>query len=642
MHLHVDIETYSPIDVKTAGVYRYAEHAEIMLCSYALDDGPITLWDCANAPLPPAELLRMLEDPAIIKWAHNAQFERTLFNKVWRLDTDPRMWRCTMAWGRSLGLPPALGDMAEQLKLPQKKNAAGYALIRKFCVPQKKGPRVYPSADPDDWARFGWYCVDDTAAERAVHAKLTRLGLELPASEWALWEADQRINDRGVRVDTDLAGAAVVKSKERNDALLREAIELTGVNNPRSVKQLKDWLADVELLEIESLNKKVVFSLLPQVDEKARRVLEIRQEVGKSSVTKFAAIERSVCEDGRVHGAFEFYGAQRTGRWAGRLVQLHNLPSNKLELEALEEARLAVRTEPVDELRLWYPNLANVLSELVRCAFLPSGQVLYVVDFSAIEARVLAWGANEEWRLNVFRTHGKIYEASASMMFGVPLETIVKGHANYPLRQKGKVSELALGFAGGVGALKTMGALEMGLVEDELQPIVDAWRKASPRIVSMWYDMERAARKAIAERGNLVKGDKYAFIHEKGALWMVLPSGRRLAYLHARINSDNEIEFDGLDPDTKRWGVLRTYSGKLVENWTQAVARDCLAAKMLAIDNDTAISTPIVMHVHDELVLDGDADQKRVMQHMVEPIPWAKGLPLNAAGFTTPFYRKDA
>ena len=662
-NLHIDIETYSPIDLKTCGVYRYAEEAEILLISYAFDDGPVQMHDCTAFDGLPADLLNGLTDPAVMKWAHNANFERVLITSCLGIPCPPASWRCTMVWGRSLGLPPALANMAEELKLPHQKNPDGKGLIKRFSRPVKPtkghpGVRWLPSEDPAGWEAFKRYCIDDTETERAIERKLDRLGLHWKASEWKLWALDQKINDRGVQVDLELVDAAMTMRATRNEALIKKAQQITGLDKPTSVAQLKKWLLDAEGMEVESLAKDSVSELMDTVGPEAKLVLQIRQETGKASVGKFAAIQRAACKKGRIHGMFEFYGA-RTGRWAGRLAQLHNLPGNTLQLHEIESAISMVKGDKADELQALYGNVGALLSELVRPALLPANGQFLVVDLSAIEARVLSWGAGEDWRMSVFRGDGKIYEASAARVFKVPLDTLIKGHPNYALRQKAKVLELACGFQGSVNALINMGALNSGLTEAELKPLVDDWRAANPNIRAMWRDMEDKAREAIfnwnmredPKRRALARRDKralYSFIVEKNCLFMTLPSGRRLAYLHPRITATNlelgekggEIEFDGVDALTHKFGPLRTYGGKLVENWTQAVARDLLAEAMTRIE---ASGHEIVAHVHDEVVIDAPTGVHvdDLIALMIQPVHWAPGLPLAAAGFATKFYRKD-
>ena len=675
--MHVDIETFSTVDLQKCGVYRYSEEAEILMVSYAFDAEPVKLWDCTTGDAAPAELIDALNDDSIIHMAHNANFERVLFQACFNIPCPPASWRCTMAWGRSVGLPAGLGPMAKVLKLEQQKNPAGFALIKRFCVPvkpTKEHPtaRWLPSEDPAGWAAFKQYCVEDTEAERAVERRLITLGFELLDSEWALWALDQKINDRGVAVDLALVDAAITMSLARNTKLLQEALDLCGVavSNARSVAQIKAWLLDEELLEVDSLNKKSLRDLLPQVGPKAKRVLEIRQEVGKTSVDKFTAMKRAVCRDGRVHGMFEFYGAQRTGRWAGRLVQLHNLPSNNLSLVDLTDAIELVKAGDVETLEMLHGNVAVALSELIRPALVPVNGQYLVVDFSAIEARVLSWVAGEQWRLDVFRGDGKIYEASAARAFHVPIETIVRGHENYALRKKGKVLELACGYQGAENALITMGALESGIEVDELRPMVDAWRVASPNIKKFWYQIEADCREAILlwnlrkdpkQKGKSLKVQqpKYSFEVVRNCLFMTLPSGRRVAFLHPRFSAGiphttfdennqpvtelvgaGDIEFDGVDAKTKRYAAMTTYGGKLTENLVQAVARDLLAEGLVRLD---AFGHDIVMHVHDEAVLDAppDANVDEISELFSQRPGWAYGLPLDAAGFTTPFYRKE-
>jgi DNA polymerase len=547
-----------------------------------------------------------------------------------------------MVHALELGLPGSLDEVAKALNVDQQKDASGKKLIKKYCVPDKEGRQNLPSDElvDTDWQAFKEYCMQDVRTEIAIRKKLETFPLH--DHEWELWSIDQRINDRGIEIDPVLVANAVNMNDIYKDKLEVEAIKLTGLHNPNSLQQLKTWFKQAEGIEIEEINKQTIPELLKQVEsDTARRVLEIRKEMSKTSVKKYDAMWQGKCKDNRVRGLLQFYGAGRTGRWAGRLVQVQNLPANKMS--DLSTARSLVRSGDYDTVEMLYGNVPDALSQLVRTAFVPkAGHRFIVADFSAIEARVIAWLAGESWRLDVFNTHGKIYEASAAQMFGVPLESIGKGS---PLRQKGKVAELALGYQGGVKALEAMGALKMGLTEEELPGIVKAWRKANPAIVSLWRNIEESFGLSIKIGKSTYNG--LFFDVKKSIAFITLPSGRRLAYVkpdiapHPKFEGKDEITYMGVDQNTRKWTRLSTYGGKLVENVVQAIARDCLAESLKRLERE---GYRIVMHIHDEVVLEVPSEwssAEQVAEIMGEGIKWAPGLPLTADAFETDYYRKD-
>lgn len=649
--LSIDIETYSSVDLKSSGVYAYAASPdfEILLLAYACNNEPVKIIDIAGGEKVPDMVLAALTNPLIIKTAYNANFERTCLAAYFKMQMPPEQWRCTAIHAAILGMPPTLGAVAQVLGFPEDKQKMGIgsSLIRYFCIPCKptktngERTRNLPQHDPEKWKTFKDYCIRDVEVERAIREKLSRF--PVPANEQALWELDQKINDRGIRVDRELVKKAIICDKQYTERLMDEAITLTGLDNPKSVAQLKDWLYEAEGEEIESLDKKSIPKLLDKTEsETTKRVLVLRQEMSKTSVKKYSAMLHSIGTDDRIRGLLQFYGANRTGRWAGRLVQVQNLPQNKLPDLAL--ARQLVKKGEFDTLEILFGSPAFVLSQLVRTAFIPdTGHRFIVADFSAIEARVIAWLAGEKWRMDVFNTHGKIYEASAAQMFHVPVESVTKGN---PLRQKGKIAELALGYQGGKGALITMGALDMGLSEDELPDLVAAWRDANPNIVKLWYLFEEAAIRAVRGKTTVPLQLGVEFSYENGILFMRLPSGRRLAYIRPRLEMNEKfgkegLTYEGVDQTTKNWGRLNTYGGKLVENCVQAIARDCLAVAMQRLDE---ARYEIVMHVHDEVILNvpnGQSSPEEVAEIMGRPIEWATGLPLRAEAFETEFYKKD-
>jgi DNA polymerase len=641
--LRIDIETYSSVDLKKSGVYAYVDSPdfEILLFGYAFGDDPVQVIDLLDFETIQDIVYNALTDPSIIKKAFNAAFERTCIAKHFKLPMPPAQWRCSSVHALYLGLPNYLEGVGKVLNLEVQKDASGKALIKYFSMPCKatkvNGGRTrnYPQHAPEKWEQYKAYCIQDVVVERDISRVLDKH--PIPDSEQRLWELDQKINDRGIRIDPALVFHAIACDKQYKEKLMSEAIDLTGLANPNSGAQIKAWLLEAEGLEVESLTKDTVPLLLDQVDsDTARRVLELRQELSKTSVKKYQAMQRGICTDDRIRGILQFYGAGRTGRWAGRLVQVHNLPKNYLHDLAL--ARSLLLEGKYELLEILFESVSGLLSQLIRTTFIPSeGNLFRVADFSAIEARVIAYLAGEQWRMDVFATHGKIYEASAAQMFKIAIEDVSKAD-----RQRGKVAELALGYAGGPNALITMGALDKGLLEEELQPLVDAWRAANPSIKKFWKDTERVAIHAMEVPGkewNLHHG--ISFQYSAGILFCKLPSGRKLAYYKPRIEEGTygkQLSYEGVN-DKKQWTRLRTYGGKLVENIVQAIARDCLGESMLRLD---AKGYVIVMHVHDEVIDDSTFGSLEDMcSIMGEPIGWALGLPLRADGFETNFYKKD-
>jgi DNA polymerase len=649
--LQIDIETYSSVDLIKCGVHRYVESPdfEILLFAYAFDNDPVEVIDLTEDFGIPARVLWALTDPAITKTAFNAAFERTCIAEHFGIEADPLQWQCTAVWSMALGLPGHLAGAAEVLNLDAQKDGKGKALIKYFSVPCKPTKvnegrtRNHPHHAPEKWEQYIEYNRQDVVVEREVRRKLERF--PLPAHEWKLWALDQKINGRGTRLDPAVYEAAIELDDLYKIRLVEEAKEITGLSNPNSDPQLKGWLID-NGLQVESLAKDFMADLVEAApDDETRRVLEIRQEMGKTSVDKFNAMNRSACSDSRAKGLLQFCGAGRTWRWAGRLIQVQNLPQNKFE--DLELSRSLLMARDFELLEMLYGAPPFVLSQLIRTAFIPSeGNRFIVSDFSAIEARVIAWLADEYWVLDVFKGHGKIYEATAANMYNVPFETIAKGMVNYYLRAKGKVATLACGYQGGPNALIAMGALKGGVKEEELPAIVKQWRDANPNIVKLWYNAERAAVQAVREKTTVKVAHGVQYRYEAGMLFADLPSGRSLAYFNPRIKPDpnfgkDGLVFDGMDQVKKKWMSHRTYGGRLVENLVQAIARDCLAESMVRLDDN---GYEIVMHVHDEVVLDvpiGAGSVGEVTEIMGRPISWAPGLPLNAAGFECEFYQKD-
>ncbi|CAH8772253.1 DNA polymerase [Paenibacillus dendritiformis] len=647
--LQIDLETFSSVDLKKCGVHRYVEAPdfEILLFGFAFDDDPVEVIDLTAFEDVPKDVMDALRSD-VIKTAFNAGFERTALSRYFGIDCNPDYWRCTAVHALTLGLPGYLEGVADVLKLSAQKDAKGKALIKYFSVPCKptkangKRTRNYPHHDPEKWQQYIEYNRQDVVVERAIRRKLERF--PVPVHEWHLWALDQQINDRGVHLDPELFNAAIACDAEYGARLTEEAKELTGLDNPNSDVQLKAWLAE-HGLEAGSLAKEHMPALLDAApDDETSRALELRQEMGKTSVDKYNAMHRSICSDGRARGLLQFCGANRTWRWAGRLIQVQNLPQNKIE--DLTLARETLRSGDFELLEMLYGAPPFVLSQLIRTAFIPAAGCRFIVsDFSAIEARVVAWLADEQWVLEVFRGHGKIYEATASQMFGIPFETIVKGHENYRYRAPGKVAVLACGYQGGPNAMAAMDS-KKEIDPDDYPRLVKQWRDANPNIRRLWYKAEEAAVTAVREKTAVKLAHGVQYRYEAGMLFADLPSGRSLAYVNPRIKPDpnfgkDGIVFDGMDQVKKKWMSHRTYGGRLVENLVQAIARDCLAVAMTRL---AAEGYEIVMHVHDEVVLDvpvGTGSVEHVTEIMGRPIDWAPGLPLQAAGFECDFYQKD-
>ncbi|GAB1462197.1 DNA polymerase [Pedobacter sp.] len=652
--LAIDIETYSSNDLIKSGVYKYVEAPDfaILLFACSIDGKPIEVFDLTklNTDNKVRERSRIvfqaLTDPNVLKTAFNANFERTCISKFFNLILPPEQWECTMVKASMLGLPLSLDAVAKVLKLEDQKDSKGKALIRYFSIPCKptkaNGGRTrnLPEHDPEKWQQFIDYCEQDVRTELAIREKIKFF--EIPETERKLWNLDQKINDEGIIIDPVFVENAISLDAINKERLTKEAIEITGLSNPNSAAQLKTWLSDETGTEVTSLTKEAIPVLLEDTDcDTVTRVLNIRQEMAKTSVKKYEAMRKAICEDSCVRGLLQFYGANRTGRWAGRLVQVQNLPQN--HLVDLDLARQLVLSNDLEMLEMLYGNVPDTLSQLIRTAFVaPENSRFIVADFSAIEARVIAWLAGEKWRLDVFNTHGKIYEASAAQMFKVPIESVTKGS---PLRQKGKVSELALGYQGGPNALIKMGALKQGLTEDELPKLVAMWRNANPAIVRLWDDIEDAAITAVSEGVPVQIMFGIRFLVERGILFIELPSKRRLAYLKPNLKPSKfgglSLTYEGMNQTTKQWGVQDTYGGKLVENIVQAIARDCLAEAMLKVD---AAGYKIAMTIHDEIVCEMPNDKgslEEINALMGAPISWAKGLPLTADSYETVYYKKD-
>lgn len=688
MNLSIDIETYSSIDIKKAGLYRYVQSPdfEVLLFAYSVDGAPVCVVDLAQGETLPSDIMNLLLNPAVLKHAYNAAFEWYCLSKHLMLSEAIMLdwlsqWRCTMLHGLYCGYTAGLAATGEALGLPvdKRKLGTGMSLIRTFCVPQKpikpvmpskhkvnrdeflseidramqgaqstlpRGSRVriLPHHEPEKWLLFKSYCAQDVVTEMEIEHRLE--SFPVPPEEQRLWQLDQAINARGVRVDTRLIDSALAIDETTTRELTAEAIMLSGLSNPKSVQQLTAWLEEEIDEEIPDLRKETVKDLLKGdlESDAARRVLEIRQQLSKTSTKKYSAMREAVCDDSRVRGLLQFYGANRTGRWAGRLVQVQNLPQN--HLPALDFARELTEGRNIAALQLLYGSVPDTLSQLIRTAFIPSeGNVFLVADFSAIEARVISWLAGEQWRMDVFATHGKIYEASAAQMFGVPIEEITK---DSPLRQRGKVAELALGYQGGVGALVKMDTAKK-IDPDEMPEIVRRWRDANRRIVDLWYAVENAALTTMqtgqpsGARGILFarEGD---YITGQDFLTITLPSGRKLYYVKPFLSpnqwGNDSLHYYGMDQATKKWSTVDTYGGKLVENIVQATARDCLAVAMQRLE---ARGLRIVMHVHDEVIVDApqNISLEETCAVMGEPIPWAPGLLLKADGFTSSFYKKE-
>lgn len=657
-HLSIDIETYSDVDLTKAGLYRYCDTPafEILLFAYSVDFGPVKIIDFTTGEKLPADIFNALSDENIQKHAYNATFEITCLNHA-GFKTPPEQWRCTMLHGMYLGYPAGLAKLGEALGLPddKKKMGVGKALIRYFCVPctptKSNGNRTrnLPKHEPEKWQLFKTYCCQDVVTEMEDLKRL--LAFPVPQEVQDDWVIDYRINSRGIAVDNELVNGALAIDAEYKNELTAKAIAITGLSNPNSRSQLLSWLNENTSLDLPDLTKATVTANLNVDDKTAAEILDIRRELSKSSVSKYKAMETAMCGDKRVRGLLQYYGASRTGRWAGRLVQVQNLPRNYIE--NLDTARELVKSHNRQGLNLLYGDVADTLSQLIRTAFIaPEGDTLCVADFSAIEARVLSWLAGEQWRMEVFASHGKIYEAAASMMFGVPIEKISKGNPEYSLRQKGKVAELALGYQGGANALISMGALKMGLTEDELPDIVHRWRQANKRICDFWYAVDQAALSVLETAQpagvghNIILAREFNAVYGLDFLTVQLPSGRKLFY-PAPFLAENQFGRAAIHYKTQianKWCCTSTYGGKLVENITQAVARDCLA---IALRRLVAAGYKPLMHIHDEVVCEvpltslHDDEVERMSQIMCQPIDWAPGLLLNAAGFQNKYYMKD-
>ena len=639
--LSIDIESYSDVNLSKCGVYKYASSPafEILLFGYAVDGGDVRVVDLACGEQIPDEILSALSDASVTKWAFNAMFERVCLSNFLGEWLEPEGWRCTMVWAATLGLPLSLESAGVALGLEKQKLTEGKDLIRYFCVPCKptkaNGGRTRnrPEHDPEKWKRFKAYNLRDVETEMQIQKRLS--GFPVPDAIWEEYHLDQEINDRGIGVDMELVRQAIAMDARSRERLTDALQELTGLENPNSVQQMKQWLAD-HGLETDTLGKKAVAELVKTAPEPLREVLSLRQQLAKSSVKKYTAMENAVCADSRAHGMFQFYGANRTGRFSGRLIQLQNLPQN--HMSDLAQARALVRGGNYEALSMLYGDIPDTLSQLIRTAFVPQdGRKFIIADFSAIEARVIAWFAGERWRLKVFEDGGDIYCASASQMFHVPVE---KHGVNGDLRQKGKIAELALGYGGSVGALKSMGALEMGLAEEELQPLVDAWRGSNPMITQFWWDVDRAVKDCIRQR---VPTETHGlrFDYRSAMIFITLPSGRRLAYVKPRIGENQfggeSVTYMGVG-GTKKWERLESYGPKFVENIVQGTARDILCYAMQTLKNCS-----IVAHVHDEIIIEADRRMSlsAVCEQMGRTPPWAKGLKLRADGYECEFYQKD-
>lgn len=643
--LSIDIETFSDVQLPKTGVYRYCEspNFEILLFAYSVDAGPVQVIDLACGEKIPEDVIAALEDDNVIKWAFNASFERICLSRFLGYPSgdylSPESWRCSMIWAATMGLPLSLEGVGAVLGLEKQKLTEGKDLIKYFCQPctatKSNGGRIrnMPFHAPDKWEAFKRYNIRDVETEMDIQKKLHKF--PVPDSVWEEYHIDQEINDRGVRLDMELVHQAIAMDTCSREELTAAMKNMTDLDNPNSVQQMKQWLSE-NGVETDSLDKKAVTELLKNAPKKLADVLTLRQQLAKSSVRKYQAMEKTVCEDGRAHGMFQFYGANRTGRFSGRNIQLQNLPQN--HLPDLAEARSLVRSGDFEGVKLLYEDVPDTLSQLIRTAFIPrEGAQFFVADFSAIEARVIAWFAGEEWRQKVFANGGDIYCASASQMFKVPVE---KHGVNGHLRQKGKIAELALGYGGSVGALKAMGAIDMGLSEDELPALVDAWRQSNPHIVAFWWAVDRAVMEAVKYKHTTTEYG-LTFSCRSGMLFITLPSGRNLAYVKPKIGTNKFggscITYEGVG-STKKWERLDSYGPKFVENIVQATARDILCYAMKTLRHCS-----IVMHIHDELVIEADPRMSldAVCEQMGRTPPWAKGLLLRADGYVTPFYKKD-
>ena len=658
-YISIDIETYSDVDLQKCGVYRYTQSAnfEILLFGYAVDGGAVQVTDLACGEKVPVEIIKALTDDSVTKWAFNSSFERVCLS-VWLQRNYPQYfsgysidedsvrdyldsvaWRCSMVWSAYMGLPLSLAGAGTVLGLEEQKLKEGKDLIRYFCVPCKptkvNGGRTrnLPEHDMEKWNLFKFYNQRDVEVEMSIQDRLKKY--PVPDFVWGEYHLDQEINDRGIALDIDVVKNAIAFDAKSKAELAEKMQELTDLDNHNSVVQMKQWLAD-NGLEMDSLGKKEVAQAVKTAPKELTEVLLLRQQLSKSSVKKYQAMQNAVCEDGRARGMFQFYGANRSGRWAGRMIQLQNLPQN--HMPDLEQARGLVESGNYDAIELLYDDIPDTLSQLIRTAFVPKdGNKFIVADFSAIEARVLSWLAGEEWRTEVFTSGGDIYCASASQMFKVPVE---KHGVNGHLRQKGKIAELALGYGGSVGALKAMGALEMGLAEEELKPLVNAWRASNPNIVKFWWDVDSVVKKCIKENKSQ-KTNNIEFHCMSGMLFIVLPSGRQLAYVKPRIGENifggESVTYEGVG-GTKKWERIESYGPKFVENIVQAISRDILMYAM-----KTLRTYNIVAHVHDEVIIEAEPRMSidSVCEQMGRVPPWAKGLLLNADGYECDFYKKD-
>lgn len=643
--LSVDLETFSSVNLSKAGLYKYAESPdfEILLFGYSVDGSEVQVIDLACGEKLPDEIRAALTDDSVIKWAFNAQFERVCLSRYLEMPTgcylDPGSWRCTMVWAATLGLPLSLEGVGTVLGLEKQKLKEGKDLVRFFSTPgqAKDGTpfRRMPQDAPEKWSRYKAYNLRDVETEMAIQAQLSKFPVS--DAEWRNYHLDQRINDRGVMLDRTLVSQAIRCDEQFKLSHLEQARTITGLENPNSPAQLKAWLAE-NGVEAESISKAAVVRMLEEADGEVELALSLRQELAKSSVKKYAAMEAAIGSDDRARGLIQFYGANRTGRYAGRLVQVQNLPQN--HLPDLSQARSLIRDGRYEAVDLLYDSVPLVLSELIRTAFIPQpGCRFYVADFAAIEARVIAWIAGEQWRQRVFESGGDIYCASASQMFHVPVE---KNGPNGHLRQKGKIAELALGYGGSVGALKAMGALNMGVPEEELKPLVDVWRRSNPAIVRLWWDVDKAAAKCVRERTEAETHD-VRFTYQSGILFITLPSGRRLAYVKPRMGVNRygaeSVTYEGVG-EQKKWLRLESYGPKFVENIIQATARDILAEAMQRLDE---AGYRIVMHIHDEVVIEAPdpTSLAEICEIMGRTPPWAGGLLLRADGYECDFYKKD-
>ena len=640
--LGIDLETFSSVDLSRCGVYKYASSPDfdILLFGYSVDGGDVRVADLACGEVIPADIVAALSDDSVIKWSYNNNFERVALSNYFGTWFEPGSWRCTMVWAAYLGLPRSLADVGAVLGLEKQKLSEGKDLIRYFCVPCKPArtnggrTRNLPEHDREKWERFKAYNLRDVEAEMQIQQRLSKF--PVPEFVWEEYRQDQEINDRGIGVDMEMVRNAIAMDGRSRAELSAAMKELTGLENPNSVQQMKQWLSE-NGVETDSLDKKAVAALLKDAPEPLKTVLTLRQQLAKSSVKKYQAMENAVCADSRAHGMFVFYGANRTGRYSGKIIQLQNLYKNTMP--DLAQARALVRRGDFEALEILYDSIPEVLAELVRTAFVPQdGRKFIVADFSAIEARVIAWIAREQWRLEVFGGGGDIYCASASQMFHVPVE---KHGVNGHLRQKGKIAELALGYGGSVGALISMGALEMGIAEEELKPLVDSWRAANPRIVQLWRDVDHAAKECI-KKGMPTETHGIRFTCRSGMLFITLFSGRRLAYVKPRTGENRfggeSVTYMGVG-GTKKWERLETFGGKLVENIVQAVARDILCYAMQTLKN-----CAVVGHIHDEIIIEADRRMsvEAVCEQMGRTPPWAEGLLLRADGYECmEFYQKD-